>query len=147
MGDNRGLMIAALWAPLVFTLAVVYLALAGQHARDVDAHWVLHTVEVKDEVEHLNSLVLDIGAGERGYLLTGDASFLPLYKNALKEIPAQSDKLAQLIEDNPTQVAAAAQLQVLIAEKLSVAAQALSLAQGEKLSENIERYRDTQESR
>jgi PAS domain S-box-containing protein len=143
-GGNRGVTILALWVPLIFTLAVVYLAFEGQHTRDLDARWVLHTVEVKDQVEHLNSLVRDIGAGERGYLLTGDASFLPLYENALKEIPTQSDQLAHLVEDNPTQVATAAQLQVLIAEKLSMAAQALSLVQQEKIPETLEVYRDTQ---
>jgi len=133
-----------MWLPLIFTLAVVYLAFAGQHARDLNAQWVLHTVEVKDQVEHLNSLVRDIGAGERGYLLTGDASLLPLYENALKEIPTQSDQLAHLIEDNPRQVTAVANLQTLIAEKLSIAAQALSSAQKEKLPETMEMYRDTQ---
>jgi len=144
-GGNGGLMFVALWVPLAFTLAVVYLAFEGQHARDLDAHWVLHTVEVKDQVEHLNSLVRDIGAGERGYLLTGDATFLPLYNNAVNEIPTQSNKLAQLIEDNPRQVAAFANLQTLIAEKLSTAAQALSAEQREKIPETIEMYRNTQE--
>jgi len=99
-------------------------------------------VEVKDQVEHLGSLVRDIGVGGRGYLLTGDASYLPIYENALKEIPTQSAKLAQLIEDNPKQVAAVANLQKLIAEKLSMAAQALSLAQQEKTPETIEMFRD-----
>jgi PAS domain S-box-containing protein len=145
VGGNRGLMIVALWAPLVFTLAVVCVAFQGQHARDLDARWVLHTVEVKDQIEHVNSLIRDIGAGERGYLLTGDASFLTLYENALKEIPTQSDRLAHLIEDNPTQVTNVAHLQTLIAEKMSVAAQALSLVQLEKIPLTIEMYRDTQE--
>ena len=142
-GGNRWLMIGALWVPLLFTLSVVYMAFDGQHARDLDAKWVLHTVEVKDQVEHLDSLVRDVGAGERGYLLTGDVSFLPLYQNAIKEIPTESDKLAQLIEDNPRQVTNAAHLRVLIAEKLLKAAQALSRAQQEKIPENLETYRDT----
>jgi PAS domain S-box-containing protein len=145
IGDNHGLIMAAMWLPLIFTLAVVYLAFEGQHARDVDAKWVLHTVEVKDQLEQFNSWVGEIGANERGYLLTGDASFLPLYENALKEIPIQHDKLAHLIEDNPRQVAAIANLQVLIDKKLSITAQALSLAQQEKNPETIEMYRDTQQ--
>ncbi len=130
--------------PLVFTLALVYMAFEGQHARDLDAQWVLHTVEVKDQVEHLNSLVRDIGAGERGYLLSGDSSFLPLYENALKEIPTQRDQLAHLVEDNPRQVAALANLQALIAEKLSIAEKALSQVRQEKTPETLEMYRDTQ---
>jgi CHASE3 domain sensor protein len=101
-------------------------------------------VEVKDEVEHLHSLVRDIGAGERGYSLTGDPSFLPLYENALREIPAETDKIARLIEDNPTQVAALARLHLLIAEKLSIAAQALSQARENRTPANLEASRDTQ---
>ncbi len=143
-GGNRWLIVCALWSPLLFTLILLFLAITGQRARDVDAKWVLHTVEVKDQVGHLDSLVKDVEGGERGFLLTGDESFLPLYENALKEIPTQSDKLAHLIEDNPTQVANAANLQALIAEKLSIAAQALSVAQQEKLPETFEMYRDTQ---
>jgi PAS domain S-box-containing protein len=140
---SRWLIVFALWVPLIFTLLLFLLASRGQRLRDADARWVLHTVEVKDQLEHLNSLGRDIGSGTRGYVLTGDASYLPLYENALKEIPAESEKLAHLVEDNPPQVEAAAHLQVLIAKKLSLAAQALSLAHQQKIPETIEIFRST----
>ena len=144
INGNRWLIAFALWVPLVFTLTLLFWAGRGQHLRDLDAQWVLHTVQVKDQIGHLDSLVKDVGAGERGYLLTGDESFLPLYESALREIPTQSDRLAHLIEDNPTQVAAVAHLRTLIAEKLLSAAQALSLARKEKIPETIEMFRDSQ---
>jgi CheY-like chemotaxis protein/CHASE3 domain sensor protein len=104
INGNRWVIALALWVPVGFTLVLFYLATMGQRARDLDAKWVLHTVEVKDQVQNLDSLVNDVEASERGFLLTGDESFLPLYDGARSEIPAESGKLARLIHDNPTQV-------------------------------------------
>jgi CHASE3 domain sensor protein len=142
--DKKGWLIVFTWIPLMFTLGLFILAIRGQHVRDLDARWVLHTVEVKDQIEHVDSIVRDVGASERGFLLTGDETFLPLYKSALKEIPTETDKLARLIEDNPVQVANVAHLRVLIAAKLSKAADALSQVQKRKIPETMEAYRDTQ---
>ena len=144
-GRHRAMTLLALWVPLAFTLILFFLAMRGQRVRDLDAGWILHTVEVKDQVEHLHSLGRDVDAGERGYLLTRDTSFLPLYEHALREIPAQIDSIAHLIADNPRQAMALAHLRVLIAEKLSMAAQALEQAREQTTPETIEMYRETQE--
>jgi CHASE3 domain sensor protein/CheY-like chemotaxis protein len=144
INGNRWVIALALWVPVGFTLVLFYLATMGQRARDLDAKWVLHTVEVKDQVQNLDSLVNDVEASERGFLLTGDESFLPLYDGARSEIPAESGKLARLIHDNPTQVTNAAHFQVLIAEKLAKAAHELSQVRKEKVPETLETYRNTQ---
>ena len=125
---NRRLMILALWVPLLFTLVLAYLAYQGQRVRDLDSQWVLHTVLVRNQIGYLNSLVVDVETAERGYLLTENTNFLSPYDNALQKIPDQIQSLALLIADNPKQVAAAARLQDLIADKLSLAAQSLALA-------------------
>jgi PAS domain S-box-containing protein len=135
---NRWLMIVALWVPLLFTLILAFLAHSGQEAHDLDSHWVLHTVQVKDELEHLSALVKDVETSQRGYLLTQNVSFLSLYESALKEIPAKIQSIAVLTSDNPTQVAATGQLQTLIADKLSTADQSLSLAQHGNTTEAIQ---------
>ena len=131
-------MIVALWVPLIFTLILALLAHQGQRAHDLDSHWVLHTVQVKDQLEHLNSLVKDVETSQRGYLLTQNQSFLGLYEKALKEIPGQIQNIAVLTSDNPVQVTATAHLQSLIADKLSTAAQSLSLAQQGNVSDAIQ---------
>ncbi len=73
-------MIVALWVPLLFTLILAFLAHIGQRAHDLDSHWVLHTVQVKDQLEHLDALVKDVETSQSGYLLTQNASFLLLYE-------------------------------------------------------------------
>jgi PAS domain S-box-containing protein len=138
MERNRWLMIVALWVPLLFTLILAFLAHSGQEAHDLDSRWVLHTVQVKDQLEHLSSSVKDVETSQTGYLLTQNASFLTLYEKALKEIPGQIQNIAVLTSDNPTQVAATAHLQALIADKLSTAAQSLSLAQQGNVTDAIQ---------
>ncbi len=128
-GRSRGVMIVALWVPLLFTFVLALLAHFGQKAHDTDSHWVLHTVQVKDQLEHLNSLVKDVETSQRGYLLTQNPSFLALYESALKDIPGQIQSIAVLTADNPVQTTATLHLQALIADKLSTAAQSLTLAQ------------------
>ncbi len=146
-GGNRWMFVIALWIPLIFTLGLFFLANWGQHVRDADAQWVLHTVQVKDQLEHLNSLVTNVETSTRGFLLTEDISYRELYKIALEEIPAQSQNLAHLVEDNPNQVAAAAHLQTLIASKLSIAAQTLLLAQQGNFPDAIQILKEGQGKR
>jgi PAS domain S-box-containing protein len=138
MDRNRWLMIVALWVPLLFTLILASLAHSGQKAHDLDSRWVLHTVQVKDQLEHLSALVKDVETSQRGYLLTQNVSFLDLYEAALKEIPGQIQGIAVLTSDNPTQVRATAHLQALIADKLSTAAQSLALAREGNVSGAIQ---------
>jgi CHASE3 domain sensor protein len=140
--SNRWVFLLALWVPLGFMLTLAFLAHQGQKFHDEDSRLLLHTVEVKGQVEHLYSLVKDVETSQRGYLLTGDSSFLALYEKALKEIPGQSQSLDLLVADNPRQVANAAQLKTLIAERLSVAAQSVSLAQQGKAFDAIQMVKD-----
>ena len=141
-GGNRWVIAIALWAPLIFMLILVFLAFRGQHIRDTDAQWVLHTMQVKDRVDHLPDLIENVETSERGYLLTGDSSYLAFYEKALEEIPSQNQNLALLIADNPRQVAAAAHLQTLIADKLAIAAQSVSLAQQGQSADAVQVVKD-----
>jgi CheY-like chemotaxis protein len=95
---NRWLIIVALWVPLLFTVILAFLAHRGLRATNLDSHRVLRTVQVKDQLEHLNALVKDVESSQRGYLLTEKPSFLSLYEKARKEIPGQ---IIPLAEDDP----------------------------------------------
>src|SRR5476649_2070570 len=134
----RSVILFALWVPLTFTLVLAYLAYQGQRSRDTDFQWVSHTVQVKDQLEKVLSLLTDVETGQRGYLLTENTNFLAPYEKAVKEIPGQSRNLALLIADNPKQVAAAAHLQGLIEDKLAIAAETLSVAAQGKFSDAVQ---------
>jgi PAS domain S-box-containing protein len=61
---------------------------------------VAHTHEVLTELEDVMSTMDDAETGERGYLLTGDKSYLEPYQSAVGAIHTRVEKLALLTSDN-----------------------------------------------
>jgi two-component system sensor histidine kinase/response regulator len=65
--------------------------------------WVRHTDEVIEQLDKLLESLVDLDAGQRGYLLTTNEIFLNQVAAAGRGIPAQVEKLEQLTADNPPQ--------------------------------------------
>jgi two-component system, LuxR family, sensor kinase FixL len=65
--------------------------------------WVEHTNEVLRNVSASERALLEAESGERGYLLTGDTSYLDSYNRSRAEISRIPDLLRQLVSDNPDQ--------------------------------------------
>ncbi|MBK9711471.1 MAG: CHASE3 domain-containing protein [Kouleothrix sp.] len=65
--------------------------------------WVDHTDRVIAKANEVQRLLIDLETGVRGYLLTGNASFLEPYTDAQRSIDAALAELAQLVQDNPAQ--------------------------------------------
>jgi PAS domain S-box-containing protein len=76
------------------------------------------THEVLSELEDVMSTMDDAETGERGYLLTGEKSYLEPYQSAVGAIHARVEKLAQLTADNPDQQAHIPALEREIADRL-----------------------------
>lgn len=99
----------AFWQILLFAAGLLVLTAisAGSvylvnKARD-DSKWVIHTVEVENQV---NTLLLELRRAEssaRGYLLTLGPDFERDHQNAVAAIIPALDKLARLIGDSPAQ--------------------------------------------
>ena len=69
-----------------------------------DNGWVVHTVEVENQ---MNALLLEVRraeSGARGFLLTSEPRFRTEYEAAVGAVIANTDKLKQLSRDNPVQV-------------------------------------------
>src|SRR5215470_8694903 len=64
---------------------------------------VAHAYEVLDDLEDVLATMDDAETGERGYLLTGEKSYLEPYQSAVNAIHTRVEKLAQLTADNPNQ--------------------------------------------
>ena len=68
---------------------------------------VLNTVEHSQEVignaNEVSKLVSDMEAGMRGYVISGDESFLGPYTVAKPKIDVEMDALLRLVKDNPAQ--------------------------------------------
>lgn len=66
-------------------------------------NWVNHTHEVIYQSERLLSSLKDTETGQRGFLLTNEASYLQPYHTGLIATKAHLQKLKELTEDNPQQ--------------------------------------------
>ena len=76
------------------------------------------THEVLSELDDVMSTMDDAETGERGYLLTGEKSYLEPYQSAVGAIHARVEKLAQLTADNPNQQGNLPVLEREIADRL-----------------------------
>ncbi|THD62556.1 MAG: histidine kinase [Bradyrhizobium sp.] len=90
-----------------------------------DSLWVVHTVEVENQI---NALLLQIRRAEsaaRGYLLTTDPRFLAEHQTAVATVLPDLDKLARLTRDNPVQAENSKLLRPPVQARLAEFAQAI----------------------
>ncbi len=79
-----------------------------------------HTQEAAQQIEEVLSTLKDAETGQRGYLLTGQESYLEPFHLALTQYKQQLDRLTDLTSDDLRQQQAVARLKPLVAEKLAV---------------------------
>ncbi len=66
-------------------------------------NWVEHSQEVIGKANEVSKLVADMEAGMRGYVISGDESFLAPYTVAKPKVDVELDALQRLVSDNPAQ--------------------------------------------
>jgi len=110
---NRSLPATAVLAALIMA-AAFWLGARSES----DDHWVLHSLDVRTQLTRILSLVQSAETGQRGYLLTGRASYLEPYDRANAELPPTLDHFQGLVSDNPKQTQPLKQLRDLISAKL-----------------------------
>jgi signal transduction histidine kinase len=96
-------------------------------ARDDNA-WVVHTVEVENQI---STVLLEIRRAEsaaRGYLLTSQPEFLAEHEKAVAAIVPDFEKLIHLAGDNPVQVENGKRLRPLIKARLAELAETMDFA-------------------
>jgi PAS domain S-box-containing protein len=111
-------------------LAINTAVLRHQLATQVgNQEWFSRSRRVLQELRNTDSLLKDAETGQRGYLYTGKVDYLAPYRLAAAQIDAHLQNLNAEIGDNPAQQAAAANLRVLVHQKLDELAQTISLFQ------------------
>ena len=75
----------------------------------------------------LLSSIQDAETGQRGYLFTGEPEFLVPYLEATKSLPAELQRLQNLVVDEPAQAQLLRQLDPLIRDKLAELAETIAL--------------------
>ncbi|HEX7884095.1 MAG TPA: CHASE3 domain-containing protein [Afipia sp.] len=101
---------------VLVAISVVSILLVNR-ARD-DSRWVVHTVEVENQIA---TVLLDIRRAEsaaRGYLLTSQPKFLAEHEASVERIPSGLEKLANLTTDSALQIENSKQLRAAAESRL-----------------------------
>ncbi|HYO73825.1 MAG TPA: CHASE3 domain-containing protein, partial [Archangium sp.] len=80
---------------------------------------VEHSYEVINGLERILSSAKDAETGQRGYVLTGDESYLEPYREAQGSIDAELARVRGLLADNPGQTRQLEALKFLLTQKLA----------------------------
>jgi two-component system, NarL family, sensor histidine kinase EvgS len=83
------------------------------------AHWRDHTYEVLNSLDETVGQLSDAETGQRGYLLTGDETYLEPYRSAIKTVDQTVARLKNLTSDNANQQKRIQALAPLIEKKLA----------------------------
>lgn len=84
-----------------------------------DRAWVTHTRLVVEKLQAIRIDITQTETGQRGYMLTGQESYLQLYLAGLNQIKQDTIDLADLTSDSPTEQEAIGRLYPLIAARLT----------------------------
>jgi PAS domain S-box-containing protein len=82
-------------------------------------HWVIHTYKTMTQLREIQSAVRDCETGQRGYIITGDASYLQPYEEGVNRINELTDELEVLLGDNKLQQDELKRVKPIIASKLA----------------------------
>jgi methyl-accepting chemotaxis protein len=111
---------------LAIQVAVAVILYNGLLQADADSQLVTHTNDVKNQMNALQSDLKDAETGQRGYIITGDDTYLQPYNSALTAISADLTNLHTLIQ--AADVKAAMQpVDGLVASKLAELKQTIDL--------------------
>ena len=115
------------WSMVGLGMLLVIALAAGFTLRQVreSDDWVDHTRDVISNNQQLLLDVKDAESAERGYIITGDPSYLEPYQTAADDIRKTLARLTQLTADNPPQQQRLENLGTLIAQRTAVLAEAV----------------------
>ncbi|MEO7109413.1 MAG: CHASE3 domain-containing protein [Polyangiaceae bacterium] len=87
--------------------------------------WVDHTNEVRLALAQLSNVLVDAETGQRGYLASGEKSFLDPYYAGVSSWRTSFDRLQALTNDNPSQGQRLTELERLIDDRFLLMAETL----------------------
>src|ERR1700722_10107023 len=108
-----------------------------------DSGWVVHTVEVENQISTLLLEVRRAESGARGYLLTSDPRFLAEHNAAAAGALADAAKLSKLASDNPVQIENINRLRPQIEARLAELAEIIDLVKRSDTAGGIALLRET----
>lgn len=127
---NAALAIAFFTITFVFVLSVYQ----SQKIKDTN-EMVNHTQLVIQQVQRITITAMDLQAGARGYVMTGNNSYVEQLNNAEDHLPSSMAALRSLITDNPAQLMLFDSLRVYLSWREDVSNKMILLRQQNKIAE------------
>jgi CHASE3 domain sensor protein len=133
--------IAGFGIALVILILVGALSFRGMVRNGEDRVWVTHTYLVLEKLDGVLANLVDAETGQRGYILTGEESYLEPYNDGIKHVHENVKELREMTADNPGQQRAIDRLEPLIVARLLTAQDRISIRRGKGLEAGIEGIR------
>ena len=89
--------------PIGIMAALAILLLWETYDLNRSMQWIDYTDQVLDQSGHLFNLLIDMESSKRGYIETGDESFLQPYLEGTKKFDSEYQALYPMVVDNPQQ--------------------------------------------
>jgi PAS domain S-box-containing protein len=116
-----------------FTAVILVIAMTSvlsfyyNNKRINTTRWVIHTNDVLSEAERILSFTKDVEAAGRGFVLTGDSSYLDPFTAAKENIYLHINHLEELTRGNTSQQTALDSLPLLIDKRIDFSQQTINL--------------------
>ena len=108
-------------------IIIAFFSYASLQSRSLMADRVTHTLDVLQQLDEYLSTLKDAETGQRGYLLTGQETYLQPYTNAQAEIPSAGKSLRKLVADSDRQLLRLDTLERVTADKMNELAETIAL--------------------
>ena len=103
----------------VFLLVIGVFSYVSVNSIDDTTYWVDHTYQVITKINQVTATLLDAETGQRGYIITGNVSYLEPYNSSQASLDRETKALSDLTSDNPTQQKNIYVLQKLTTDKMA----------------------------
>jgi len=114
----KGKLTTGLAAATGILLVVAVMSYSSLLRNAEDRQWVLHTYQVMGKLDEVLIGMTDAETGERGFILTGEDSYLEPYERGMEEVRVSIAEVRRLTADNLNQQRSLDLLEPLIAERL-----------------------------
>jgi CHASE3 domain sensor protein len=114
---------------LAFFAAIAAISYQGIRQMVEQSERERHTFEVLDQVNQIDADFSKAESNLRGYLISGDAQYLDVYGTTVKSLNSEVRELRRLTADNPNQQRRLDSLEPLIADRIALMKQRITLWQ------------------
>jgi len=135
---SRGRWLALVFAPLLLAILVNgYLAMHSLNTLTASERLVSHSRAVLAQIRTVESQLVEAESAQRGYLLTGDASYLASYAAARASLASELAQLRMLTADDTAQHRRLAAVEPLFAPLFDEWQRAIDLRSQQRIAEAI----------